>query len=227
MKVFLSHSSADKTLARRLARDLRAATVDVWLDEWEIRVGERFGPKIEQALEDVDFVIVLLTRAAVASEWVDREWRRKVQDEAAAKRVAIIPVRGEPCEIPDFLAQRSHADISGGSYVLGLRHLLAILGHYAGDDALARPGARADRHATEDMWWVVTPIGLEVSADLAHWFAPDEGGRSRALDQLAPAMPQAAIDATSVDRILPLERIGPFVVELCHSAQPSKAAGHP
>lgn len=31
----------------------------------------------------------------------------------------------------------------------------------------------------------------------------------------APAMPQAAIDAARVDRILPLERIGPFLVELC------------
>jgi two-component system, chemotaxis family, protein-glutamate methylesterase/glutaminase len=30
----------------------------------------------------------------------------------------------------------------------------------------------------------------------------------------APAMPQAAIDGVRVDRILPLERIGPFLVEL-------------
>lgn len=33
----------------------------------------------------------------------------------------------------------------------------------------------------------------------------------------APAMPQAAIDAGAVDRILPLERIGPFLVELCRN----------
>lgn len=31
----------------------------------------------------------------------------------------------------------------------------------------------------------------------------------------APSMPQAAIDAARVDRILPLDRIGPFLVELC------------
>ena len=34
----------------------------------------------------------------------------------------------------------------------------------------------------------------------------------------APEMPQAAIAAARVDRILPLERIGPFLVELCGSA---------
>ncbi len=31
----------------------------------------------------------------------------------------------------------------------------------------------------------------------------------------APDMPQAAIASTTVDRILPLDRIGPFLVELC------------
>ncbi len=34
----------------------------------------------------------------------------------------------------------------------------------------------------------------------------------------SPSMPQAAIDATRVDRILPLERIGPFLVELCRTS---------
>lgn len=41
----------------------------------------------------------------------------------------------------------------------------------------------------------------------------------------APSMPQAAIAAGPVDQILPLDRIGPFVVEMCHKAQPSRAAG--
>jgi two-component system chemotaxis response regulator CheB len=35
----------------------------------------------------------------------------------------------------------------------------------------------------------------------------------------SPIMPQAAVDATSVDRILPLERIGPFLVELCRGSK--------
>ncbi|MFP5246104.1 MAG: chemotaxis protein CheB [Thermoanaerobaculia bacterium] len=34
----------------------------------------------------------------------------------------------------------------------------------------------------------------------------------------SPAMPQAAIDAARVDRILPLDRIGPFLVELCRNS---------
>jgi two-component system chemotaxis response regulator CheB len=34
----------------------------------------------------------------------------------------------------------------------------------------------------------------------------------------SPEMPKAAIDATRVDRILPLDRIGPFLVELCRNS---------
>jgi len=89
----------DKDLARRLARDLQSANVHVWLDQWEIGVGEEFVQRIEKGLDEVDFVVVLLTRASVNSEWVDREWRHKVQHEAETKRIAVVPVRGEPCEI--------------------------------------------------------------------------------------------------------------------------------
>ena len=35
----------------------------------------------------------------------------------------------------------------------------------------------------------------------------------------SPAMPQAAIDTARVDRILPLDRIGPFLVELCRGSR--------
>ncbi|HEX9984824.1 MAG TPA: chemotaxis protein CheB [Thermoanaerobaculia bacterium] len=35
----------------------------------------------------------------------------------------------------------------------------------------------------------------------------------------APSMPQSAIDAARVDRILPLDRIGPFLVELCRNSR--------
>jgi two-component system chemotaxis response regulator CheB len=41
----------------------------------------------------------------------------------------------------------------------------------------------------------------------------------------APEMPQAAITAGGVDRILPLDGIGPFLVELCQSTRPREASG--
>lgn len=40
----------------------------------------------------------------------------------------------------------------------------------------------------------------------------------------APQMPQAAISSGRVDRILPLERMGPFLVELCRTSKPLTTA---
>lgn len=192
MKVFLSHSSTDKDLARRLALDLRAANVDVWLDQWEIGIGDDFAQSIEKGLDEAELVVVLLTRASVASEWVDREWRRKVEDEARTRRVAVVPVRGEPCEIPDFLAQRSHADVSGGSYPLGFRRLLEILRHYSDEDGIEVPESPVTaEEPLPAMIPVVTPIAVEVGRDLIPFFAPDDEGASRFLDELAPRMGDA------------------------------------
>jgi type III secretory pathway component EscV len=185
MKVFLSHSSADKDLARQLARDLQSSNVDVWLDQWEVRVGEEFVQRIEQGLDQVEFVIVLLTHASVASEWVSREWRRKVQHEAQTKRIAVVPVRAERCEIPDFLAQRSHADISSGSYPLGFRHLLTILSSYSNELSIRIPQHTIDRkEPSKTMLPVVTPIALEVGGDLIPIFEVDGEGGNRAMNEL-------------------------------------------
>jgi len=48
--LFLSHSSKDEPLTRRLAAGLEEAGYAVWLDEWKIRVGECIATAIEHAL---------------------------------------------------------------------------------------------------------------------------------------------------------------------------------
>jgi type III secretory pathway component EscV len=194
LQVFLSHSSVDKELARRLAKDLQAANINVWLDQWEIEVGEAFVQSIAKGIDEADFVIVLLTRQSVASDWVDREWRQKVEAEAQTQRVGVIPVRGEPCEIPDFLAQRSFADISGGSYPRGFNYLLEMLRHYSGADIpLPKPmkspnPLTEDGEATTHHLPIVTPITLEVGQALIPLFEPDAQGHTRTLHELAPDM---------------------------------------
>ena len=94
MKVFLSHSSVDKNLARRLSLDLQATNIDVWLDQWEIGVGTEFVQSIERGVDEAEFVIVLLTPGSVASDWVNREWRRKVQKEAGPNASPLCPSAG-------------------------------------------------------------------------------------------------------------------------------------
>jgi len=106
--VFLSHSSRDKDLARRIAKDLKSHSIKVWFDEWEIHVGHSISQMIERGLEKADFVAVLLTRHSVNSGWVDKEWQAKIGEEAAKRKVIILPLRGENCRIPALLRDKRY-----------------------------------------------------------------------------------------------------------------------
>lgn len=72
MRIFLSHSSADKTFADALVAALRGAGADVWYDEHNLGTGH-LRRTIMQELARRPVFIVLLSKAAFASEWVQDE----------------------------------------------------------------------------------------------------------------------------------------------------------
>lgn len=70
---FLSHSTTDADVARKLARDLRAHGVDVWYAEWELRPGDSLRRRIDEGIDRATHFLVLLTAASLTSEWVQTE----------------------------------------------------------------------------------------------------------------------------------------------------------
>lgn len=125
-KVFLSHASTDKKLVRRLATDLATRGHDVWLDEWSIRVGDSIPTKIAEGLQGADFVAVLLTAASTNSAWVDREWKAKYWQEVETRKVSVLPLLVETCEIPMLLREKRYANFVH-DYEVGLAELLSTL----------------------------------------------------------------------------------------------------
>lgn len=109
-KLFISHSSRDKEFVRQLAADLRELGHHVWLDEWEIRVGDCILTKIEEGLSGADFVILVLTEHAVSSGWVEKEWKTKYWEEIQTKSKKILPILLEDCVIPSILQTKKYAD---------------------------------------------------------------------------------------------------------------------
>lgn len=61
-RVFLSHASADKSFVGRLAVDLRANTVPVWYDQWELKVGDSLQCKIAEGVEGSAWLAVALSQ---------------------------------------------------------------------------------------------------------------------------------------------------------------------
>lgn len=124
--LFLSHSSIDKPAVLRLAKDLRKRGIHVWLDEWEIDVGDPITERIQEALQNARYVAVWLTKNSINSGWVTKEWHAKIFQEISSKEVLVLPLLGEKCDIPFFLADKKYADFNL-SYAEGLKSLLRAI----------------------------------------------------------------------------------------------------
>src|SRR5437016_508109 len=121
--LFISHASEDKPFVRMLSADLAAKGHQVWLDEWEIKVGESIPLRIEQGLTKADFVLLVLSAKAVNSHWVEREWRAKFWDQINEDKTFILLCLVEKCDIPKLLAGIKYANFVRG-YSIGLGELL-------------------------------------------------------------------------------------------------------
>jgi formylglycine-generating enzyme required for sulfatase activity len=125
--IFISYSSRDAAAALCLAEDLKRAGLEVWLDEWEIGVGERISQSVEEGLKRTTYLAVWLTRASIESGWVEREWQAKYGVEVKKGSTVILPLLAEDCELPLLLGDKKYADFRQ-SYTKGLTDLLRSVG---------------------------------------------------------------------------------------------------
>ena len=125
MKIFLSHSSKDKPLVKRINDDLKSHDFITWLDSDDIPLGGSIVEFIERGLSESDIVMVFLSEHAVHSKWVQNEWQAKLFSHINENRIIIIPVLVNKCQIPKFLAHLKYADFTETyNYERNLSHLL-------------------------------------------------------------------------------------------------------
>jgi len=104
LKVFLCHSSGDKSAIRELYRQLTAeGWMDIWLDEMKLLPGQEWDWEIEKAVEDADIVLVCLSTRSVDKEgYVQKELRfaLNIADEKPEGSIFVIPLRLDDCIVP-------------------------------------------------------------------------------------------------------------------------------
>ena len=72
--VFICHASEDKDdFVRPLAEALRARHIEVWYDEFSLRVGDGLRQAIDRGLVNSQFGIVVLSPAFFRKRWTQRE----------------------------------------------------------------------------------------------------------------------------------------------------------
>lgn len=98
--VFVSYARVDRLAVEPAVDLLRAGGVEVFVDVLSIGFGERWKDVLIDALARCERVLVFWSRAAAASEWVDREWRS-----ALAMGKKIVPTLLDRTPLPAELAE--------------------------------------------------------------------------------------------------------------------------
>jgi hypothetical protein len=73
MRVFISHSSKDKSAVEPLVHALRERGFDPWFDKWEIAPGDDIVASINAGLEEAGAGIIAFSRHSRESRWVEAE----------------------------------------------------------------------------------------------------------------------------------------------------------
>ena len=108
--IFLSHSSKDKPAVRKLATRLRQDGVRVWFDEWNIEPGDSIPLKVEQGLEDSQALVLVMSRNAFGSDWVDLERHTAMFRDPTNKTRRFIPILLDDVPIKGVLSQFAYID---------------------------------------------------------------------------------------------------------------------
>ena len=137
---FFSYSREDSEFVLHVARDLKAAGANVWLDQMDIVPGQRWDDAVERALAGCPRMLVVLSPASVHST--------NVMDEvsfALEEGKTVIPILYRDCVIPFRLRRVQYIDLRH-DYDHGLSELLKLLAEQR--STVANPDAAANVQET-------------------------------------------------------------------------------
>jgi hypothetical protein len=172
---FLSYSRADERFALRLAQDLRAQGVAMWVDQLDIRPSEHWDRAIERAVQACRGLVVILSPRSVASDNVADEISYAIDSGKS-----VLPVMIEKCVLP-LRITRMHVIDATKSYDKALQQCLAELTSSERKPASELPLARAPldpeirKTAKQHLAAVVGPIaGILVDKAVAKAASAEE-----------------------------------------------------
>lgn len=164
LRLFLCHSSSDKPAVREFYRRLCNDDFDPWLDEENLLGGQEWEPEIKKAVRTADVVLVCLSHSSITKEgFVQREIRfaLDVAEEKPEGTVFLIPVKLEPCDVPERLRKWHWVDLSEET---GYEKLLRALQSRASALGAAIPRTLPARlfYAPSASSILVTPDGRDI-----------------------------------------------------------------
>ncbi|SRR6266511_318348 len=124
--VFVSHRGSDLTEATMLADELRLRGHNVWLDEWEIGLGDSVIGKVDSGLDTATYVILCYSCSGVHSPWMGREWMSTLARQLSGANVKLLPVVLTGGGPPAIMADIKYVDLSA-EWKRGIDRLCAAI----------------------------------------------------------------------------------------------------
>jgi len=110
MPIFISYSRKDREFVDTLAANLVRNRHHIWLDRWELNVGDSLIDKIQEALKGSSAILVVLSENSVESAWCKKELNAGLMRELEERNSILLPCVIDDCEIPLFLKEKLYAD---------------------------------------------------------------------------------------------------------------------
>lgn len=171
MSAFISYSTKDNDFVDRLSIELIKNRIHIWRDKWEMRPGDSLIDKIQEALIDSSFLLIVLSENSVQSEWCRKELNAGFMRELSKKDVTLIPILIDDCEIPLFLQEKVFADFRT-SFEDGFKNLLRPLSRLFSDH-IGRE--RKDEIVSDySIDWGLRDNLFYTDIDIINWYEKDK-----------------------------------------------------
>jgi len=126
LAIFISYSHADAAFVEKLSMALVEHNVHVLIDKWELNVGDSILNWVQKSIQESGALLVVLSKTSVASAWCNKELNAGLMRELNEKRVLVLPVLVDDCDIPIFLREKVYADFRT-DFDAGLKSLVEAL----------------------------------------------------------------------------------------------------
>jgi uncharacterized protein YjbI with pentapeptide repeats len=90
---FISYSTKDQEFADRLYADLRQKSIRCWLATEDLKIGDKFRTRINDAIRVHDKLLLVLSETSINSAWVEAEVEAAFEKERKTGNVVLFPVR--------------------------------------------------------------------------------------------------------------------------------------
>jgi hypothetical protein len=104
-KIFISYAWENQATTRQLQHALIAAGAEVFVDYTGIQGSDSLPTRISQALGWCDTLILLWSRSAASSHWVELEWTS-----ALALKRHVIPCKLDATSLPEILCGKKYVE---------------------------------------------------------------------------------------------------------------------